>query len=216
MKKHLLLLLLFLPVMILPGQTITLQLGPSFSELKWENSLVKDEMFDKNVTGLNVLLGIDYLDLKYFNLTSGLGFIQKGGKDSMLVTNVMGEDGAMTLFRIRLDYLTINTAAVFKVPVKDFIFPYILIGPRFDYLISYNEDNNIIKQFDDSNHLNRFSYGFITSAGIRFAVKKIQLGIVFNYYLNLNKIVDYTSDKNVTNTLIDHTWNLDFQLGYKF
>lgn len=173
-------------------------------------------MFNKNVIGFDASLGIEYLNFKYFNLSSGLGFTQKGGKDSLMVTGAQGENGSMAEFKIRLNYLTLNTVVELKVPIRDFITPYVLIGPRLDYLISYKEGANSIKQFDEIGKVNKFIYGIITGAGINFKIKKIQLGIVFDYYFNINKLVDYTSDKGVSNKISDITYTLNFLVGYRF
>jgi hypothetical protein len=82
-------------------------------------------------------------------------------------------------------------------------------------MISYQEKVDFIKQFDEINQVNKFIYGFITGAGINFQIKKIQLGAVFEYYINLNKLVDYNSDKDVRNKISDYTYTLNFQIGYK-
>ncbi len=177
--------------------------------------MIQDVMFDKNVIGFDASLGIEYLNFKYFNLSSGLGFIQKGGKDSIMVTGVLGEDGSMAEFKIMLNYLTINTVVKLKVPIKNFITPYIIIGPRLDYLISYKEDLIFIKQFDEIGKVNKFIYGFITGAGININIRKIQVGVVFDYYFNFNKLVDYTADKGVRNKISDRTVALNLLVGYK-
>jgi Outer membrane protein beta-barrel domain len=215
MKRNFLILLVCLLNLSLFGQTLHLQIGPSFSKLNWKNSMVQDIMFNRNVTGFNASIGVEYLNLKYFNLNSTLGFIQKGGKDSISVTGPQGENESKEEFKIKLNYLTINTTVEFKVPIKEFITPYIFIGPRLDYLISYKEKANFIKQFDEINQVNKYIYGFIAGVGINFQIKKIQLGAVFDYYLNINKLVDYTSDKNVSNKISDNTYTLSFQVGYK-
>ncbi len=177
--------------------------------------MIQGVMFDKNIIGFDASMGVEYLNLKYFNLSSSLGLIQKGGKDSIMVTGVQGENGSMEEFKIRLNYLTINTVAELKVPIKGFIIPYVLIGPRLDYLISYKESASFIKQFDEIENVNKFIYGFITGAGINFKIKKIQLGIVFDYYFNINKLVDYTSYKVVSNKISNKTFTLNLLVGFK-
>ena len=215
MKRNLLFLSVCLLNVSLLGQTLDLQIGPTFSKLNWRNSMVQGIMFNKNVTGFNASIGVEYLNFKYFNLHSNVGFIQKGGKDSISVTGSQGEVESKEEFKIKLNYLTLNTNIEFKLPIIKFITPYVLIGPRLDYMISYQEKVDFIKQFDEINQVNKFIYGFITGAGINFQIKKIQLGAVFEYYINLNKLVDYNSDKDVRNKISDYTYTLNFQIGYK-
>lgn len=214
MKKNIIFLFCALQIATLSGQTLKLQIGPSFSKLNWENSVVNETMYNKNVTGFNVLVGIDYLNLKYFNLSSNLGFIQKGGKDSIFVVAPPGEIEKKDLFKTKLNYLTVNTTANLRFPIKDFVIPYLFAGPRIDYLISYKEDAVLFQQFDDWGILNKLIYGALTGIGIDFKINKFFVGAVFNYYFNFNKIVDNTSEANVYNKIIDRTYTIDLKVGY--
>jgi hypothetical protein len=203
------------------GQDLTLQIGPSFSTLKWENSMIEAEMYEDNLTGINVLMGIQYLDLKYFNLHSNIGFVQKGGKDSIPLVNVEGEILEIKLFKYRLDYLTLNTTANLKLPVKDIFVPYLFAGPRIDYLVSYKEDVVFLEQFDEMDALNKFTYGLVTGAGFDFQIQQFLIGTVFSYYFNFNKIVDWTTETEisnipeVTNTVDDKTFTINLKVGYR-
>jgi len=202
--------------MSLLGQTPYLQIGPSFSELSWKNSMVNKDPFNKGIVGFDAMAGVNYLNFKYFCLSSNIGFIQKGGSQKVTMTNELGDSIATTEETERLNYLTLNTTFDLKIPIKDDIEPYILVGPRIDYLINYKENIGFLKQFDNAGKLIKISNGFITGAGINFQIKKNQLGAIFDYYINLNKLVDYTSDKDVCNKISDNTYTLNFQVGYKF
>jgi len=222
MKKNIIVFILSLQILSVLGQDLTLQIGPSFSKLNWENSMIKDEMFDNNLTGMNVLIGIAYLDLKYFNLHSNIGFIQKGGKDSIPVATAIGEVGDKQLFKNRLNFLTLNTTANLKLPIKDLLTPYLFVGPRVDFLVSYKEEAIFLEQFDNADKLNKVIYGFVTGAGFDLYIKQFLIGTVFSYYFNFNKLVDYTSDTEitnipeVTNTVADQTFTTNLKIGYKF
>ncbi len=215
MKRNITFLFFSLQILTLTGQNLNLQIGPSFSKINWENSMSNEIMYNKNVTGINVSIGIDYLNLKYFNLSSNIGFIQKGGKDSISVATPNGEIIGKQLIQTKLNYLTINTTANLKLPIKDFVIPYLFVGPRVDYLISYKESAVFIKQFDDWGKLNKLIYGVITGIGLDFKIKRFFVGAVFNYYFNFNKIVDYTSDNNVSNKILDRTFTINLKVGYK-
>ena len=215
MKRNLTFLFFSLQILTLSGQNLTLQVGPSFSKLNWENSISNEILFNKNVTGINVLIGIDYLNLKYFYLSSNIGFIQKGGKDSVPVVAQNGEIEGKHVLKTKLNYLTLNTTANLKLPIKDFVIPYLFVGPRVDYLISYKESAAFIKQFDDWGKVNKLIYGVITGFGLDFKIKRFFAGAVFNYYFNFNKIVYYTSDNNISTKIIDRTFTINLKVGYK-
>ena len=201
MKTRLLLLLLILTGTTINAQTIFVKIGPSFSKLTWSNSLLKVDGFKKGLVSFDAMAGVNYLNFKYFNLSSGLGFIQKGGKEDGVVTDIVGRPVGNIEQVEKLNYLTVNTTFNFKVPVAKFLEPYLSAGPRLDYLISYNENVYFLKAFDDSGQLNKFSYGFIMGCGINSKIKKFRLGAAFDYYLNLNKISDFISEYGYTNKI---------------
>ncbi len=197
------------------GQTLNLRFGPSFSDLNWNKSGADKYIFDEGIIGFNFLLGLDYLDYKYFNLTSNLGVVQKGGTGSLNPLQFpegLSETTATTV----LNYVTFNTMFEAKLPVKDLVVPFIHIGPRLDYLVSYSQTFNLFSQFTETDQLNKTMYGLIAGAGIDFKIKRFKVGIVFDYYKNFNKIVDYTSDTGKSDQIDDHTCTLNLQVGYKF
>jgi len=217
MKHHFIFLFVFLPIMTLFGQTFNLQIGPSFSKSKWENIwLAEHTLLKDKVIGTNASLGIEYWDNTYFNLSSSLGFIQKGGKDSIQFEFGPPEPIPFTFYKLKLNYLTVNTCVIVKIPVRDVIIPYLLAGPRVDYLVSYKEDAAIIKDYVDIDKVTYLSFGFITGIGIRYELDKLQLGVVFNYLINLNNLVDYKwTNAGPTRKISDNTFTLNFQIGYK-
>ena len=199
------------------GQTLNLIIGTAISNLKWDNSLTHDKIFYKNLIGLDILVGLDYLNFKYLNLSSNLGFIQKGGSGSVLTTNVQNpEEMTSTNVKTKLNFLTVNTILEAKIPIKNVVIPFIQAGPRLDYLISYKENVIILQQFDDLDQLNHFIYGIVVGAGIDFKISNFKLGLVFDYFANFNKLVDYTAYTGIRNQISDNTFTLNFQIGYKF
>ena len=196
------------------SQTLNLRVGPSISSLDFKNSMVTGNQFDKSMIGVDVLLGYDYLDFKYFNLSTNFGFIQKGGSGSILfVSGSNPDDPGIMDFKEKLYFLTVNTVIEGKLPIKDFIVPFIHAGPRLDYLFSYSEPAELLSQFEDINELNKYIYGVIVGGGIDFKIKKFKLGIGFDYYWNFNELVDYTAKTGVTNQISDKTFTLNFQVG---
>jgi hypothetical protein len=217
MKHCFIFLFVFLPIMTLFGQTFNLQIGPSFSKSTWENLWMSEHiLLQDRVVGTNASLGIEYWDNTYFNLSSSLGFIQKGGKDSIPFEFGPPEPIPVTFYKLKLNYLTVNTSVIIKIPVRDVIIPYLLAGPHIDYLVSYKEDAAIIKDYVDEDKVNYLSYGFITGFGVRYKLDKIQLGVVFNYLMNLNNLVDYKwTSAGITRKVSDNTFTLNFQIGLK-
>lgn len=219
MKHNLIFIFIFLPVMTVFGQTFNVQVGPSFSKSNWENigSSDHNSLLEDKVVGISGSLGAEYWNKKYFNLSSNIGFVQKGGKDS--IWTVFGPPDPLPLFpyKLKLNYLTVNTLIVARIPVKDAIFPYIFVGPRVDYLVSYSEDSpGIIQGYADRDKVNYLNYGFITGVGIKYKFDKFLLGVVYNYNINLNNLVDFKwTSSGSTYKISDNTYTLNLQIGYK-
>ena len=216
MKTRLLLFLIILTGTTIHAQTIFAKIGPSFSKLTWANSMLKEDGFKKGLVGFDALLGVNYLNFIYFHLSSGLGFIQKGGKEEGVVTDIVGRPVGNIEQVEKLNYLTVNTTFNFKVPVAKFLEPYLSAGPRLDYLISYNENVPFLKLFEDTGELNKVSYGFLLGCGINSKIRKFRMGIAFDYYININKISNFTSEYGYTNKIYDNTYTLDVLIGYAF
>ena len=204
------------------SQTIFLKFGPSFSKLTWSETTNNTKPDEKGIIGFNVIGGVNYLNFKYFNLSSGIGFIRKGGIEHWFIS---GNDPTYRTDTAKLNFLTINTTFNLKVPIIKIIEPFIFVGPRLDYLFSYSENEVFIKDYDDAKKLNKVIYGILLGGGINFRVKRFQLGIDFDYYLNINKLIDYhltyyTNDsvgwRELTNKIYDNTFTVNAMIGYKF
>ena len=215
MKTILLFFSLFLFGPTLFSQTIFFKIGTSFSKLTWYNSMIGKKPFNKGIVGLNAMAGVNYLNYKYFYLSSNVGFIQKGGSQNVIITDNVGDSIGTTKETEKLNYLTINTTFNLKIPIKKVIEPYLFAGPRLDYLITYKENFGLLKQFDDIGKLNKFSYGLLLGGGVNCNIKKFRFGIALDYYLNINKQINYTSN-GFTNKLFDNTFAINALFGYKF
>jgi hypothetical protein len=204
---------------MMPGfsQTLTLQAGTSVSKINWTNSMTHDQVFTEPVIGPNVSLGLEYLDFRYFNLYSGLSFIQKGGTGTISVIDATDPEVASeTTINCRFNYISVNTLFKAKLPIGKVVVPFIQAGPRLDYLLSYSEKYELVGQFADIGQLNKLSYGAQVGVGIEFVINRFKAGAVFDYLWNLNKIVDYTSAMNVKNQLTDQTFLVNLLAGYRF
>ena len=197
------------------GQTLFLKAGPSFSNMHYESSLVTADPFTKGFTGVNVIAGINYLKIKYLNLSTGIGYIRKGGIASMTMVDNEGDSIGTTEITEKMNYLTVNTTVNLKVPIKDLLEPYIFAGPRLDYLVSWKETNSFLQFFDDEGALNKISWGLLLGGGINFHFSRFLVGASFDYYLDFNKMVDYTVTTGTTTKVYDHTFTVNAVLGYK-
>lgn len=199
------------------GQHMTLQVGPAFSHLDWTSNVTNNDLYDMPSTSFNFLIGKNYVPLKYFFLNSSIGYIQKVGKDSLVVVGPEGYTGNDEFVKIQLHYITFNTTANVQFPIKDKFFPFLSFGPRLDYLIGYNENVSFLQTFDSNSEMNHLIYGLIAGGGVNYKMKRVLVGAMFSYYFNFNKIIDYTQPYSTYHaTMVDRTFTINATVGYLF
>ncbi|HNV80593.1 MAG: outer membrane beta-barrel protein [Tenuifilaceae bacterium] len=104
-----------------------------------------------------------------------------------------------------------NSTIDFKYAIKEKVVPYISIGPRIDFLISYSDD---FKGLDAMNELNKISLGLTIGAGIRYEMLKFQLGLKGEYFLNFNRFADWpASTGNLGGSISDRTMMVNLTIG---
>ena len=136
MRTHIIIFIFLLVSAESREQTIYLKFGPSFSKISTEATPGASQVTsEKGLIGFNAIAGVSYLNFKYFNLSSGMGFIQGGGEEELVTYTSPYQ---VMKYTARLNFLTVNTTFNLKIPVYDFMEPYICAGPRLDYLFSYS------------------------------------------------------------------------------
>ena len=196
------------------GQIVKLQVGTSISNLDWKIGDRDNPFFDQSLVGYSIFFGLDYKDKKYYNLSSNIGFLTKGGMED----DYIGPDPEDPNFisdridKAKLNYLSINTVVDFKYPIKKVLTPFISVGPRFDYLVSHNET---IDWLDEE--LNNYNFGLLLGGGLKYDFSKIQIGLRSDYYLNFNNIAEWKANSNGApgSKINDKTFTINLTLGYK-
>jgi len=189
------------------GQTLKIQTGVSSSNLDWQISSLDWKHENKNLVGIPISIGLDYFQKKHFNISSNLGFLKKGGTvtlkapQQVLTSGITIGDDYLSdqVTGANLDYLSFNTTCDFSYPLKNNITPFIGIGPRIDLLLNNEEIYN------------KYSYGLLFGGGLKYNIKKIQVGIRCDYYLNINNI--YKTEQY--GTLRDKTFTTNIIIGYR-
>ena len=197
------------------GQIVKIQGGPSFSQLDLKFNRIDGGVYRNNETmiGYSIFAGIDYMDKKYFNLSSNIGMIRKRGRGVHSYDYGSGWQYGLSE-KLSLDYLSLNTTIDFKYPIKK-ISPFISFGPRFDYLLhSNNYPPQFASHFDD---IKNASFGFILGGGLKYDISKLQFGLRADYYLDFSKKIaelpDYDTG-NVCDVLIN-AFTINLSIGYR-
>lgn len=214
MKKYVLLVIILTIGILTQGQTFNFQAGISFSTLDMTvKNPTENSYYDQTLMGYSFLLGWEYLDKKYYNLTSNIGLINKGGKDDFSYINFNGDELGYITLRETLDYFCINTTFDLKYPTKT-ITPFISIGPRIDFLL---RNTALFDELDKITKLNKTAVGLIIGGGIKYEVYKLQFGIRTDYLVELRKICSWTIyNTDISGELATKTSVISLTIGYKF
>ncbi|NJN25986.1 MAG: PorT family protein [Cyclobacteriaceae bacterium] len=207
------LLLIGLTIAILTnGQTIKIQGGTSISKLDWQ--LKGLSLYNKTLIGYSIFAGLDYLDKQYFNLSTNIGIIRKGGKDEIVLTDQFGElTRQINTEKPTLDYLSINTMIDLKYRIKETVSPFISLGPRFDYLVGRSKHFDSLEEIDE---LKSTSIGLILGGGLKYDISNLQFGLRADYYLDFTKVADWTIENTGNGGEVTvNTFTINFTLGYK-
>ena len=165
--------------------------------------------YHKTSVGYSIFAGLEYYNKKYYNFSTNIGFIRKGGKGQAIFTDHNGDPMGETSIGIGLHYISINTTIDFKYPIRNGIIPFITIGPRFDYLLFYR--NEFLDSYEKYGILEKQNLGFNGGCGLKFDFNKIRLGMRTDYYFNFKKIIDNTE----MGVIEDRTFTLNFSIGFK-
>lgn len=185
------------------SQIIKVENGISISSLSGQS-------YDKKIYPYQLSISTEYLDKGWFNLSTGIGKLTKGGKEAIPISSEDGNtsNGSINLY---VDYLTINTTFDAKYVKNRFAF-FLGAGPRIDiklntrYSYTLNEFSPLA-----GGETSNIMYGINCIAGIRYTISKMQIGLNFGYLLSFNKL--YTGLDNVNKA--DKTFVGGVSLGYK-
>ena len=213
MKKIGLLLIGLTITIFANGQIVKVQGGISISKLDWRVSTFNGGLYDKTLIGYSLFAGIDYFDKQYFNLSSNIGMVRKGGKDEVQYFDQFGSPLGTLIVKPTLDYLSINTTIDFKYRIKKTIIPFIGLGPRFDYLLNASRHFDGLKELDE---LKSISIGLILGGGLKYEISNLQFGLRADYYLDFTKIANWTiEDSGVEGKVSVNTFTINLSIGYR-
>lgn len=186
LRKIFALSVLFVFSLPMSAQTVRVELGWAGSSMRYHNPKVPSiDFFGSNANNFQCAVAVDYLNYRWFDLTSEIGYIRKGGKEKDILTDAMGisQKGSA---RLNLDYLTLNTMFNVKYDFNG-ITPYIGVGPRLDFKVGSSESYENLDLENPGNplasfHSNAVIFGWKCAAGVRVLISpSFQVGLHFSY-----------------------------------
>ena len=189
----------------LRAQTINFQGGVSISNLHSVLYGTDYTFLGHTRVDPSFSIGVEYLEKKYWSVSSNVGFVRKGGNESWQDSPVqVGTTTASETF----DYVSINTLFNFKYPLKGNWMPYLSFGPHADFMTSHT---HFFPYFDYPGVGLRRSYGIVYAVGIRYAFTHFLIGLRAEHLVDVTPLAHLDRESNYTHTSI-----LSATIGYRF
>lgn len=158
------------------SQTIKISNGVLFSNTTDRQK----EFMNKMITSYSFLVGLDYLEHKYYYLSSEIGYTKLGGKE-----NEAYIDATRVSVYETWDYIQANTMFRIRYPIN-FFHVYVGFGPKIDFLL---ENQKFKSDFlKDMPGLNRVNVGAKVEMGISNDFKRMRIGLNYSYGFNFMSI----------------------------
>ncbi|MDR2968706.1 MAG: hypothetical protein LBV32_03765 [Tannerellaceae bacterium] len=192
--KHYILLFIttIIPFFNTKAQVVKINNGLSISKMKND----KLSLFEKTIDTYSLFFGIDYLSGKYYEMSSEVGYIAKGGKEQGVYINDNPNYNTWNIIA-KKSYININTTFRLKFPFNN-SYIYAGAGPKIDFITGNNEFKNI---YLSGYKLSNTIFGLKTEIGINQILNRNFLaGISTCYWIDFNRFAysDYTRLGNRT------------------
>lgn len=160
--------------MLLGAQVIKMENGVTLA------SMTRNEydFFTHTATGYTGRLGIDWLEHRWFYLSSEVGYMATGGMDHIDIMAEHGIEENVIDWHYRRDNLHFNTTFRFKLAYHDF-HAYLGVGPKVDIPLGSSLNEEL---FDKS-----VMFGIKTEIGCAYDFSHLRLGINLAYLPDLTK-----------------------------
>ena len=194
------------------GQSLQIQSGASVSFLDWQYKEASFDLgYDQPLITPDILIGINYISTRHFNLSTNIGFISKGGRvgENNEIPGIARDADNMVS---KINYFSWNALVEFKYPLNEEWSPFISVGPRIDYVLDVKGE---IEGVDEIGAIKSKMRGFILGAGIIYKKDITSYGLRLDYYINRDQIADWpASQTNFGGNISDNTFTLNLFFAY--
>ncbi len=192
------------------AQVVTLENGFSITSMR------HSKVVSGNVYPYQMALGMQYMDKGWYNLSSSIGYMRRGGQEKILYASITGENNDYLTVKDKLHYLTVSTTFDIKKTSQDGYTFFIGVGPRLDFKLKSVEVT--YSDFDQSrpegyeptkenlDGIHPVLFGLKCVGGIRKDIGNMQLGF------NIAYLPSFT---HLSKGVHDRTFTFGLSLGYK-
>jgi hypothetical protein len=194
MKRNTLILILSLTISAAYSQTLRLNLGSSVSKLDWlyYDGQISEKYYENPRLGYSLSVGLEYIEHKYFSVSSDVLIYNCGGKNSSEVKTdpfrLLGPE------KISASYLAIGSSININ-PINNKFKVQLSIGPRIEYMV-FGSKKAPYDWIDNSKGLNKFNYGVTAGLGLYYDIKKYIVGVNAQYLYRVKKLAEVQATYN--------------------
>ena len=169
-------------------QSVGIKSGVSIANQTWFYKSINLTLKKDKILGSYSALTVDFIKSKYFNIATDIGYCQKGCTEKIQATTVNMPEGTgvYKTYNTKFNYFSFSPLVKTKYTTTHFI-PYIILGARIDYQLSYKSDL-YLKQFESNFH--KTILGLSSGAGMEFKIKNFGINTEFQYQYDITKLVD--------------------------
>ncbi len=202
----------------LQAQVVKISNGGAFSSVHADQGA---GVLENHVGSYSGFLGIEYLEKKWFMLSSEIGYFQQGGeeKEYVLVRDSPEDPGTMSSWTMKNDYIQLNTT--FRAMTTTYpLFLYAGAGPKLDILVS---GKDIVPPGETkAGTLERCIWGLKTEIGIGYEINdRFRMELNGSYDFNFNKagsmpvMSPETTPSIISSDLSYRTFKVMATVGYR-
>lgn len=163
-------------------KSIALKPGIVWANQKWEWINIQDIAEYKYKTGLHMGVNLEFLQHKFLSIIAEGGYIEKGMVQEIeLTTPEMPEgSGEIKTFKTSFRYAYLSPMLKARIEFRNFV-PYVFVGPRVDFYLSYKSDLN----FDElEEEMNKTIFGMIYGLGLEYMLGPVGIALIYSQQLD--------------------------------
>lgn len=197
------------------GQVIRVDGGVAFSKLKAKGIPI-NSFYDGVVIPFQMSVGLEYGEGDWYNLSSSIGYLRKGGSMNVEITENIGDVSRRVKYQDYVDYLTVNTLFNVKRSIRRETY-YVGVGPRLDFKMGASSTCSAFPEIlqPSMKDARAVVFGMKCELGFWYDLNEhYRIGGNFSYLPSFTKTW-VTPAVNSKLKIGDRTFTLGLSLGYR-
>lgn len=197
------------------GQVIRVDGGVAFSKLK-AMGIPINSFYDDAIRPFQMSVGLEYYDKEWFNLSSSIGYLRKGGSMDLDISDNVGDVPERVKYHDYIDYLTVNTLFNIKRSVRRETY-YVGVGPRLDFKLGASNSSSQTPELMEPGMKDARAvvFGLKCELGFWYDLSEhYRIGANFSYLPSFTKTWVSPAEGSKMK-MGDRTFTLGLSLGYR-